>query len=114
METLSGHRFLFPASITIPGSRRPNDDSARTGAGMNADIEILIAWVNETFRRPDSAVPIPPDPTRRVHAARFRRSLAYFIVRRPRGPDCRRVAVCARVHEGDAFVLGQRGHLLDG
>jgi hypothetical protein len=41
--------------------------------------------VNATFRRPDGTLPIPPDPTRHVHAARFRRSLAYFIVRRPRG-----------------------------
>jgi hypothetical protein len=30
--------------------RRPNDDFARTGAGMNADIEVLIAWVNQAFR----------------------------------------------------------------
>ncbi|WP_051707543.1 MULTISPECIES: hypothetical protein [unclassified Streptomyces] len=28
---------------------------------------------------------IPPDPVKHLHASRFRRTLAYFIVRRPRG-----------------------------
>jgi hypothetical protein len=46
---------------------------------------MCIAWVNDSFRHPGGTLPIPPDPTRHVHAARFRRSLAYFIVRRPRG-----------------------------
>jgi hypothetical protein len=29
--------------------------------------------------------PIPADPTKHLHAARFRRTVAHFIVRRPRG-----------------------------
>jgi integrase len=85
MESLTGHRFVFPASLALPTRRRSNDDHARKAAAVNQDIAILIAWVNDTFRHPDGTLPIPPDPTRHVHAARFRRSLAYFIVRRPRG-----------------------------
>lgn len=85
MDSLSSHRYLFPASIAVPGQRRPNDHHARKAAPMNLDIDAFITWVNTTFRAPDGTPPIPPDPVRHVHASRFRRSLAYFIVRRPRG-----------------------------
>jgi hypothetical protein len=51
----------------------------------NRDIVGLITWVNTSFQTPDGTPAIPPDPTRHVHARRFRRTLAYFIVRRPRG-----------------------------
>jgi integrase len=85
MDSLTSHRYLFPASIAVPGSRRPNDEHARTSRQMNLDIDAFITWVNTVFQASDGAPPIPADPLRRVHASRFRRTLAYFIVRRPRG-----------------------------
>ena len=85
MESLTSHRFLFPASIAVPGSRRHNEDHARASPQTNLDIDAFITWVNTTFGRPDGSLPIPPDPAKHVHASRLRRTLAYFIVRRPRG-----------------------------
>lgn len=52
---------------------------------IDADIRAIIDWINSTFARPDGTLPIPPDPTKQIHASRFRRTLAYFVVRRPGG-----------------------------
>jgi len=76
MESLTGHRYLFPASVTLPGRRRPNDDHARKSGPTNHDIDAFITWVNTAFSAADGSPPIPPDPARRVHAARFRRILS--------------------------------------
>ncbi|WP_405364847.1 integrase [Kitasatospora sp. NBC_00039] len=85
LESLGDYPFLFPASFTNAHAARPNEFNARQGWSINNDLEDLLAWVNATFRRPGEALPIPPDPTKHLHASRFRRTLAYFIVRRPRG-----------------------------
>ncbi|WP_235092201.1 hypothetical protein [Streptomyces sp. A1-5] len=52
---------------------------------MNDDIQDLISWINAGFRRTDGSDAIPADPARRIYAARYRRTLARFIARRPRG-----------------------------
>ncbi len=52
---------------------------------MTRDLGNFIAWVNATFHRLDGRAIIPPDPAGRIYPTRFRRTLAYFIVRRPRG-----------------------------
>jgi len=85
LESVTGHTLLFPAGITKRPRRRLAGQDARTAGCINEDIEVLIAWVNTAFTGPAGAAPIPPDPAKRIHAARFRRTLAYFIVRRPRG-----------------------------
>ncbi len=48
-------------------------------------METLLSWVNATFAAEGAGPVIPPDPTKHLHGSRFRRTLAYFIVRRPRG-----------------------------
>ena len=52
---------------------------------MTRDLEQFTRWVNTTFTGPGGTPLIPPDPAGHIHARRFRRTLAYFIVRRPRG-----------------------------
>jgi hypothetical protein len=85
LETLVPGRLLFPASIARPGSRRCAAMDARTTVSINADIEAFTAWVNATFTGPAGAPVIPPDPAGRIYSTRLRRTLAYFIVRRPAG-----------------------------
>jgi integrase len=85
LERLHAFPLLFPASLTSAQARRPNTHHARQSHSITLDLQDFSAWVNTTFVGADGAPPIPPDPTRHLHAARFRRTLAYFIVRRPRG-----------------------------
>ncbi|MEU2992880.1 integrase [Streptomyces sp. NPDC001758] len=85
LESLGDYPFLFPASFTNAHTARPNDFNARQSESITRDLEDFVEWINGTFGSPDVEVPIPPDPTKHLHASRFRRTLAYFIVRRPRG-----------------------------
>lgn len=84
LEQVSESELLFPASLTASQARRPNHAHARSTDRMNDDIDLLIDWVNNTFVTPDGKA-IPTDPAGSIVASRFRRTLAYFIVRRPRG-----------------------------
>jgi hypothetical protein len=85
LEAIIPGDLLFPASIARPGCRRASTAHARSTTDMNQDIEDFIAWVNATFTGPAAARLIPPDPAGRIFSTRFRRTLAYFIVRRPGG-----------------------------
>jgi hypothetical protein len=85
LESITTGPLLFPASTIRPGGRRTITAHARTTHDINRDIMQFIGWVNATFTAPAGTQPIPADPTRNVHSRRFRRTLAYFIVRRPRG-----------------------------
>ncbi|MFJ4582651.1 integrase SAM domain protein [Streptomyces echinatus] len=83
LESLHGTDLLFPTGL-IKTNYRAGRFAIGT-AQINRDMERLLAWVNETFASGDGATLIPPDPTKHLHGSRFRRTLAYFIVRRPRG-----------------------------
>jgi len=85
LEQLTPHPLVFPASIVTTHQRRPADQNARVSRYMTRDLEQLADWVNTTFTTPGGGPPIPPDPAGHIHARRLRRTLAYFIVRRPRG-----------------------------
>jgi hypothetical protein len=85
LEVIVPGDLLFPASIARPGCRRSATAHARVTTYMNRDIEEFIAWVNATFTGPARVPLIPPDPAGRIYSTRFRRTLAYFIVRRPGG-----------------------------
>ena len=85
LEQITGGQLLFPASLARPGSRRSAGEQARAAHAINTDVEDFIAWVNHSFHGPDSRPAIPPDPAGHLHASRYRRTLAHFIVRRPRG-----------------------------
>src|SRR5690606_16735245 len=77
------HRRMI--AYTTPRGTTPSSANARKGTTMNDDIQDLISWINSGFRRADGADAIPADPSGRIYATRFRRTLARFIVRRPRG-----------------------------
>lgn len=85
LESLGDQPLLFAADTLRASWNRDPRTSARTSRALNADIDRFITWVNTTFAHPDGSEPIPADPTKHIHAARYRRTLAYFIVRRPRG-----------------------------
>jgi integrase len=85
LERLTPHAFVFPASQVRAQGRRSPGEHARVSRYMTRDIGQFTSWVNTTFTGPGGALPIPPDPAGHIHARRFRRTLAYFIVRRPRG-----------------------------
>ncbi|MGH3533185.1 MAG: hypothetical protein ACRDR6_16790 [Pseudonocardiaceae bacterium] len=85
LERLAPHSFVFPASQVRAQGRRSAGEHARVSRYMTRDLEQFADWVNTTFTAPGGALPIPPDPAKHIHARRFRRTLAYFIVRRPRG-----------------------------
>lgn len=87
MEALSGEELLFPRQLFME-FRRVNHvpGSAAEVRRTTAAIGDFIEWVNSyavTAGRPTEV--IPPDPGGRVTAARFRRTLAWFIYRLPGG-----------------------------
>ncbi|WP_327295477.1 integrase [Streptomyces sp. NBC_01197] len=84
LESLHAQPYLFPAQLRT-GVFRPSTTHARTCHSINRDIADFAAWVNQTFRRADGSAPIPDDPSGNLNSSRFRRTLAHFIVRRPRG-----------------------------
>jgi hypothetical protein len=89
----SGHHAGVPDGLALavpPSTKRASGEPIHAERHLkdrivNADILTFIVWVNGTFTRPDGQPPIPPDPVKPVHASRFRRTLAYFVVRRPGG-----------------------------
>ncbi|WP_406734689.1 integrase [Streptomyces sp. NBC_01108] len=85
LEELHDLPMLFPSSLIHARDQRPATVNARRGSAMNDDIQDLISWINSTYHRADSDAPIPADPAGRIYAARYRRTLARFIVRKPRG-----------------------------
>lgn len=85
LESLTDFPLLFPPGLKRTSPRLLLQGRPLRSGEMNADIAKFISWINDTFARSDGAPLIPPDPEHKIHAARFRRSLAYFVVRRPGG-----------------------------
>jgi len=77
-----------PAVPAKPAAHRQpahGAETSRAATRIAADLNAFLTWVNEHFALADGGPAIPPDPTKHLHASRFRRTLAHFIVRRPRG-----------------------------
>lgn len=85
LEDLCDGPLLFPASLVCAHQSRPGQFNARQSQAINADIGHFISWVNASFAVPGSTAAIPADPCGPIYGRRFRRTLAYFIVRQPRG-----------------------------
>jgi integrase len=90
LQRLHDQPLLFPATLLTGGMARiaaGRQGKARTTQLVSRDIAQLVTWVNDycaTTGRADER--IPNDPTGRDLApSRFRRTLAWHIVRRPRG-----------------------------
>ncbi|MFH8681245.1 hypothetical protein [Streptomyces lydicus] len=84
LESLSDAELLFPPSRLRANTARSRRKQSKPSGTMNDDIREFIGWVNTQFSGRDDPA-IPPDPAKDIHAARFRRTLAYFVVRRPGG-----------------------------
>jgi integrase len=84
LESLSDAELLFPPSRQRTTTIRSRRKQSKPTGTMNEDVREFMDWVNTRFSGPDGPT-IPLDPTKDVHAARFRRTLAYFVVRRPGG-----------------------------
>ena len=89
LEHLHEQPLLFPnqlnpsATYGHPGIR---PGRGRTSTRMGDDIAAFVDWVNAYARENgrDGDV-IPPDPEGAISPSRFRRTLAWHIVRKPRG-----------------------------
>ncbi|HEV2639029.1 MAG TPA: hypothetical protein VGX23_28045 [Actinocrinis sp.] len=84
-ESLTDSPMLFPPDLRRRSPRALTRSRPLRSGEMNADLGVFIEWINDTFAFPGAAPAIPPDPDHKIHAARFRRTLAYFVVRRPGG-----------------------------
>ncbi|MFE9614201.1 integrase [Streptomyces sp. NPDC006012] len=85
LESLTDSPLIFPPSLKRKSPRPIEQIRPLQSQAMNTDITAFIDWINDTFARSDGAALIPTDPEYKIHAARLRRTLAYFVVRRPGG-----------------------------
>ncbi len=87
LEGLAPARHLFPfESFHRDLPRRGPAGETRTVHRINKNVAYFVEWVNAYCASHDlSDQVIPPDPQGALHAARFRRTIAWFIARRPGG-----------------------------
>jgi len=91
LELLHDGELLFPKTLRPPMRRgsTPSGNlragAAKTSARMTADIGRFIEWVNRYCEDADRSDIIPLDPAGPITGSRFRRTLAWHIVRRPGG-----------------------------
>lgn len=91
LERLHPHPLLFPSELRARGSstgrtQRVQPVLARTDSNCALAIEELTNWVNHYCQGHGLVEErIPADPQGRLSLSRFRRTLAWHIVRRPRG-----------------------------
>jgi integrase len=117
LQRLHNARLLFPNTLLVNGRSesghlRERVGKARGDSQSNKDVAELIDWINAycaTRRRPDA---IPADPTNpKIALSRLRRTLAWFIARRPRG------LVAAAIQYGHVRInmtLGYSGNYASG
>lgn len=91
LERLHTSTWLFPATLFTDGRDgatilRSRIGGSRSETRINHDIAEFLAWVETYCTEHGRSDHIPPDPVHAViYSGRLRRTLAWFIVRRPRG-----------------------------
>ncbi|MCC9706160.1 site-specific integrase [Streptomyces sp. MNU76] len=87
LERLHFHTLLFPTHLDSRDRGRASQrrGQARTTSSIVKDLAAFVAWVNAECARRVRTDAIPDDGRGRLTASRFRRTLAWFIRRRPRG-----------------------------
>ena len=86
MENLHDSSLIFPGSLFRRTRQAPVNDTPPASNARGVAIEALIGWANTRatqLGRDHEA--IPEDPDGAVSLRRLRRTLAWFIYRRPRG-----------------------------
>ncbi|MBC7304355.1 MAG: hypothetical protein H5T78_25845 [Nocardia sp.] len=106
LEQLHPQPLLFPTWLQ-PDRRTHNlkrQGKARTSTTIARDITRFVTWVNDECRRGGRTDAIPEDPSGGLNASRFRRTLAWFIRRRPRG------LIAASIQYGHAHTRMLQGY----
>ncbi|MGA5069068.1 hypothetical protein ACPB9E_35755 [Streptomyces exfoliatus] len=91
LENLHEADLLFPTTLNIDGRATAASLSQRAGKARsdtmaNSDLNAFITWVNTYCHAHGRDDAIPPDPHRpAISTSRLRRTLAWFLVRKPRG-----------------------------
>ncbi|MFD9503446.1 hypothetical protein [Streptomyces sp. NPDC060035] len=86
LEALQGGQLLFPRQLSRPLTARTHGGGAMTPSMASEHIQRFTAWANNLAQdhgRPHET--IPGDPDGAVTLTRFRRTLAWFVHRRPGG-----------------------------
>lgn len=85
LERLHDQDLLFPRSLTREPVRRKGGNS-RTAGELSTDTRDFVVEVNSYCAARGRRDVVPPEPVARpLSLGRFRRTLAWFIYRRPRG-----------------------------
>lgn len=107
MERLHPRPLVFPRSIdphTRKWSTQKRHGGARTTHGIVKDLTAFVTWVNahcDALGRLDA---IPADKHKSLAPSRFRRTLAWFIRRQPRG------LIAASIQYGHAHTRMLQGY----
>lgn len=118
VQRLHDATLLFPNILLVNGKAGTNSlkaravGAARTSQQISQDINAMIGWVNDYCRAHGRTDPIPTDPSKStINASRLRRTLAWFIVRRPRGLIA---AAIQYSHVRTRVTLGYAGNYASG
>ena len=107
LERLHPRQLLFPTRLE-PRNKRQGDakrlGEARIPKSITDDLEAFRAWVNAYCQRHNRPDQIPDDGRGALAPSRFRRTLAWFIRRRPRG------LIAASIQYGHAYTRILQGY----
>jgi integrase len=107
MERLHPSPLIFPSKIDTlhrRSKRQKRLGNARQQQAVADDLHSFVDWVNAYCTEHDRADVIPDDGRGRLSASRFRRTLAWFIRRRPRG------LIAASIQYGHAYTRMLAGY----
>ncbi|MBJ6643577.1 hypothetical protein H4N48_08980 [Streptomyces sp. BSE7-9] len=108
LEQLHDSHLLFPNRLkpikTRPGMETKRRGEARADRIIADDITKFIDWVNERCLQLGRKDHIPADAGGTVAPSRFRRTLAWFIRRKPRG------LIAASIQYGHAYTQMLQGY----
>ncbi|MFJ4971120.1 hypothetical protein [Streptomyces sp. NPDC088755] len=117
LQRLHDARLLFPNTLLVNGKSESGHLRERVGRARgdslsNKDVAELIVWINAYCTARHHPDVIPADPTNpKIALSRLRRTLAWFIARRPRG------LVAAAIQYGHVRInmtLGYSGNYASG
>ncbi len=88
LEQLHDNTWLWPDTLFVAERRRHLNrrvGAARTDKAITRDIRLFTEWINTYCQANARADTIPADPSGPLTPSRFRRTLAWNIVRQPKG-----------------------------